>query len=64
MTLEKLLKTQASFKGFESEKSYRGNGKWRGHGGLRDHGKGRSYFNKFNNEDKNHQSFRGRGHGQ
>ncbi|KAH0683048.1 hypothetical protein KY289_020800 [Solanum tuberosum] len=26
--LEKLLKTQASFKGFEGEKSYKGNGQW------------------------------------
>lgn len=44
--LVKLLKTQASFKGFEGEKSYRGNGQWRGCGGR---GRGRSYINKFNN---------------
>ncbi|XP_015168950.1 uncharacterized protein [Solanum tuberosum] len=59
--LEQLLKTQASFKGFEVEKIYKGNGQWRGRGGL---GRGRSYTNKFNNEDKSHQSFRGRGRGQ
>ncbi|KAL3322718.1 hypothetical protein AABB24_040021 [Solanum stoloniferum] len=63
-SLEQLYKTHASFKGFESEKSYKGNGQWRGRGGRGGHGKGRSYTNKFNNEDKSHQSFRGRGRGQ
>ena len=29
-SLEQLLKTHASFKGFEGEKSYKGNGQWRG----------------------------------
>ncbi|KAH0639660.1 hypothetical protein KY285_036246 [Solanum tuberosum] len=51
----------ASFKGFEGAKSYKGNGQWRGRGGP---GRGISYTNKFNNEDKSHQSFRGRGRGQ
>ncbi|KAH0705787.1 hypothetical protein KY285_010318 [Solanum tuberosum] len=59
--LEQLLKTQASFKGFEGEKSYKGNVHWRGRGSR---GRGRSYTNKFNNEDKSHQSFRGRDCGQ
>ncbi|XP_027775062.1 uncharacterized protein LOC114078396 [Solanum pennellii] len=62
--LEQLLKTHASFKGFEGEKSYKGNGQWRGCGGRRGRGRGRSYTNHFNNEDKGHQSFRGRGRGQ
>ncbi|KAL3326003.1 hypothetical protein AABB24_036956 [Solanum stoloniferum] len=61
--LEQLLKTQASFKGFEGEKSYKGNGQWRGRGGRGGRGRGRSYTNKFNSEDKSHQSFRGRGRG-
>ncbi|KAG5632852.1 hypothetical protein H5410_004569 [Solanum commersonii] len=60
-SLEQLLKTQASFKGFEGEKIYKGNGQWRGRGGRE---RGRSYTNHFNNKDKGHQSFRGRGHGQ
>ncbi|KAG5586242.1 hypothetical protein H5410_046676, partial [Solanum commersonii] len=59
--LEQLPKTHASFKGFEGEKNYKGNGQWRGRGDHRGHGRGRSYTNKFNNEDKSHQSFRGRG---
>ena len=59
--LEQLLKTHASFKGFESEKSYKENGQWRGRGGRE---RGRSYTKYFNNEDKGHQSFRGRGRGQ
>ncbi|KAG5629912.1 hypothetical protein H5410_001629 [Solanum commersonii] len=62
--LEQVLKTSASFKGFEAKKIYEGNGQWRGHGGCGGHGKGRSYTNHFNNEDKSHQSFRGRGRGQ
>ncbi|KAH0705500.1 hypothetical protein KY290_010192 [Solanum tuberosum] len=62
--LKQLLKTQTSFKGFEGEKCYKRNGKWRDHGGCGGRGKGRSYTNKFNNEDKSHQPFRGRGRGQ
>ncbi|KAG5579338.1 hypothetical protein H5410_049965 [Solanum commersonii] len=62
--LEQLLKTHASFKGFEGEKSYKGNGQWQGHGGRGGRGRGRSYTNKFNNEDTSQQSFRDRGHGQ
>ncbi|KAH0758059.1 hypothetical protein KY290_021552 [Solanum tuberosum] len=53
--LKQLLKTQASFKGLEGEKSYKENGQRRGRG------RGISYTNKFSNEDKSHQSFRGRG---
>ncbi|XP_070036407.1 uncharacterized protein [Nicotiana tomentosiformis] len=59
VSLEQLLKTQASFKDHGGEKSYRGNG--RGRGG---HGRGRSTRNNFNNEVKIHQTFRGRGCGQ
>ncbi|XP_070041521.1 uncharacterized protein [Nicotiana tomentosiformis] len=55
--LEQLLKTQASFKDYGGEKSYRGNGRSRGRGG---HGRGRSNGNNFNNEVKIHQTFRGR----
>ncbi|XP_049355705.1 uncharacterized protein LOC125820309 [Solanum verrucosum] len=62
--LEQLLKTQASFKGFKGEKSYKGNGQWRGRGGCEGNGRGKSYTNKFNNEDKSHRSFRGCGRGQ
>ncbi|KAH0708717.1 hypothetical protein KY284_010144 [Solanum tuberosum] len=62
--LEQLLKTQASLKGFKGEKSYKGNGQWRGRGGCEGRGRGRSYTNKFNNEDKSHRSFRSRGCGQ
>ncbi|KAH0682384.1 hypothetical protein KY290_020974 [Solanum tuberosum] len=57
--VEQLLKIQASFKGFEGEKNYEGNGQWRGRGGRGGRGRGISYINKFNNEDKNHQPFRG-----
>ena len=60
-SLEKFLKTHASFKGFESEKSYKENGQWRGRGGRE---RGRSYTKYFNNEDKGHQSFKGCGRGQ
>ncbi|KAH0652899.1 hypothetical protein KY289_030577 [Solanum tuberosum] len=60
-SLEQLLKTQASFKGFESGKSYKGNRQWQDRGGRRGRGRERSYTNNFNNEDKSHQSFRGRG---
>ncbi|XP_019244519.1 PREDICTED: uncharacterized protein LOC109224392 [Nicotiana attenuata] len=56
--LEQLLKTQASFKDYGGEKSYRGNGRGRGRGGR---GRGRSNGNNFNNEAKIHQTFRGRG---
>ncbi|XP_015166980.1 uncharacterized protein [Solanum tuberosum] len=63
-SLEQLLKTQTSFKGFEGEKNYKGNGQWRGRGGHGGRGRRRSYTNKFNNEDKSHQSFRGRDRGQ
>ncbi|KAG5596131.1 hypothetical protein H5410_037363 [Solanum commersonii] len=59
--LEQLLKTQASFKGFEGEISYKRNGQWQGRGSRGGRERGRSYINKFINEDKNHQSFRGRG---
>ncbi|KAF3666348.1 putative protein FAR1-RELATED SEQUENCE 5-like [Capsicum annuum] len=62
--LEQLLKTQASFKDFGGEKSYKGNVQWQGRGCHGDRGRGRINTNKFNNEDKNHQTFRGRGHGQ
>lgn len=62
--LEQLLKTQASFKDFGGEKSFKGNGQWQGRGCRGGRGRGRSCINKFNNEDKNHQTFRGRGHGQ
>ncbi|XP_070057313.1 uncharacterized protein [Nicotiana tomentosiformis] len=66
--LEQLLKTQASFKDYGGENSYRGNGRGRGCGG---HGRGRSNGNNFNNEVKIYQTFRGcccgqrggRGHG-
>ncbi|XP_047268060.1 uncharacterized protein LOC124898459 [Capsicum annuum] len=54
----------ASFKDFGGEKSYRGNRQWRGRGCHEGRGRERSYINKFNNEDKNHQIFRGRGRGQ
>ncbi|XP_070045862.1 uncharacterized protein [Nicotiana tomentosiformis] len=47
--LERLLKTQASFKDYGGEKSYRGNGRGRGRGG---HRRGRSNGNNFNNEVK------------
>ncbi|KAH0639492.1 hypothetical protein KY285_036078 [Solanum tuberosum] len=63
-SLEQLLKTQTSFKGFEGEKNYKGNGQWRGRVGHGGRGRRRSYTNKFNNEDKSHQSFRGRDRGQ
>ncbi|KAF3617813.1 hypothetical protein FXO38_33759 [Capsicum annuum] len=62
--LEKFLKTQTSFKDFGGEKSYRENGQWRGHGCRGGLGRGRSYINKFNNDDKNHLTFRGRSRGQ
>ncbi|XP_016544320.2 uncharacterized protein LOC107844406 [Capsicum annuum] len=62
--LEQLLKTQASFKNFGGEKSYRGNEQWRDHGCRGGRGRAKSYVNKFKNEDKNHQTFRGRGRGQ
>ncbi|XP_070043066.1 uncharacterized protein [Nicotiana tomentosiformis] len=52
--LEQLLKTQASFKDYGGEKSYRGNGRGRGRGS---HGRGRSNANNFNNEVKIHQTF-------
>ncbi|XP_070040248.1 uncharacterized protein [Nicotiana tomentosiformis] len=58
--LEQLLKTQASFKDYGGEKSYRGNGRGRGRGS---HGRGRSNANNFNNEVKIHHTFRGRGRG-
>ncbi|XP_070027731.1 uncharacterized protein [Nicotiana sylvestris] len=59
--LEQLLKTQASFKNYGGETSYRGNRQGRGRGG---HGRGRSNGNNSNNEVKIHQTFRGRGRGQ
>ena len=62
--LEQLHKTDVSFKGLEFEKSYKGNGQWRGRGGRRGRGRGRSCTNHFNNDDKGHRSFRGRGYGQ
>ncbi|XP_070016596.1 uncharacterized protein [Nicotiana sylvestris] len=63
VSLEQLLKTQASFKDYGGETSYRGNGRGRGRGrGC--HGRGRSNGNNFNNEVKIHQTFRGRGRGQ
>ncbi|XP_070045049.1 uncharacterized protein [Nicotiana tomentosiformis] len=55
------LKTQASFKDYGGEKSYRGNGRGRGRGG---HGRERSNGNNFNDEFKIHQTFRSRGRGQ
>ncbi|XP_070019490.1 uncharacterized protein [Nicotiana sylvestris] len=58
--LEQLLKTQAYFKDYGGETSYRANGQGLGHGG---HGRGRSNGNNFNNEVKIHQTFRGRGRG-
>nr|XP_009777909.1 PREDICTED: uncharacterized protein LOC104227368 [Nicotiana sylvestris] len=61
VSLEQLLKTQASFKDYGGEKSYRGNTRGRGRGG---HGRGKSNGNNFNNEVKMHQIFRGRGRGQ
>ena len=61
--IDQLHKTHVSFKGFEREKSYKGNGQWKGRGGRGGRGRGRSYTNHFNNEDKGHQSFRGRGRG-
>ncbi|XP_075100751.1 uncharacterized protein LOC142176615 [Nicotiana tabacum] len=61
--LEQLLKTQASFKDYGGETSYRGNGRGRGRG-RGGHGRGRSNGNNFYNEVKIHQTFRGRGHGQ
>ncbi|XP_055814510.1 uncharacterized protein LOC129884194 [Solanum dulcamara] len=63
-SLEQLLKTQTSFKHLKGVKSYRGNGQRQGRGGCGCRGRGRSYINKFNNEDKSYQSFRGRGCGQ
>ncbi|KAH0682822.1 hypothetical protein KY290_021411 [Solanum tuberosum] len=48
----------------EGERSYKGNGQWRGRGGRGGCGRGTSYTNKLNNEDKSHQSLRGRGRGQ
>ncbi|PHT81325.1 hypothetical protein T459_14340 [Capsicum annuum] len=54
----------ASFKDFGGEKSYRGNRQWRGRGCHEGRGREMSYINKVNNEDKNHQIFRGRGRGQ
>ena len=63
-TLEQLHKTHASFKRFESKKSYQGNGQWRGRGGRGGCGRGRNYTNHFKNEDKNHQSIKDRGRGQ
>ncbi|XP_070022658.1 uncharacterized protein [Nicotiana sylvestris] len=59
--LEQLLKTQASFKDYGGEKSYRGNGRGRGRGG---NGRERTNNNNFKNEFKIHQTFRGRGRGQ
>ncbi|XP_070014347.1 uncharacterized protein [Nicotiana sylvestris] len=61
VSLEQLLKTQASFKDYEGEKSYRGNTRGRGCDG---HGRGRINGNNFNNEVKMHQTFRYRGRGQ
>ncbi|XP_070055012.1 uncharacterized protein [Nicotiana tomentosiformis] len=58
--LEQLLKTQASFKDYGGERSYRGNRRGRGRGG---HGRGRSNGNNFNNEVKIHKTFRGHDHG-
>ncbi|XP_070041412.1 uncharacterized protein [Nicotiana tomentosiformis] len=58
--LEKLLKTQASFKDYGGEKSYRGNRRGRGRSDLE---RGRSNGNNFNNEVKIHQTFRGHGRG-
>ncbi|XP_070035564.1 uncharacterized protein [Nicotiana tomentosiformis] len=60
VSLEQFLKTQASFKDYGDEKSYRGNGRGRGRDSY---GKGRSNANNFNNEVKIHQTFRGRGRG-
>ncbi|XP_070056528.1 uncharacterized protein [Nicotiana tomentosiformis] len=61
VSLEKLLKTLASFKDYGCEKSYRGNERGRGRGG---HGRGITNGNNFNNKVKIHQTFRGhsRGH--
>nr|XP_009804776.1 PREDICTED: uncharacterized protein LOC104249941 [Nicotiana sylvestris] len=59
--LEQLLKTQASFKNYGGEKSYRRNGRGQGRGV---HGRGRTNSNNFNNESKIHQTFRGSGRGQ
>ncbi|XP_070002651.1 uncharacterized protein [Nicotiana sylvestris] len=63
VSLEQLLKTQASFKDYGGETSYRGNGRGRGRG-RGGHERGRSNVNNFNNEVKIHQTFRGRGRGQ
>nr|XP_009771840.1 PREDICTED: uncharacterized protein LOC104222310 [Nicotiana sylvestris] len=60
VSLEQLLNTQASFKDYGGEKSYRGNGRGRGRSG---HGRGISNSNNFNNKVKIHQTFKGRGRG-
>ncbi|KAG5595184.1 hypothetical protein H5410_036416, partial [Solanum commersonii] len=62
--LDKGMFEKASFKGFESGKSYKGNRQWQDRVGRGGHGRGRSYTNNFNNEDKSHQSFKGRGRSQ
>ena len=56
-SLEKLLKTHASFNEFKGEKSYKENGQWRGRGGC-----GRDEVIPINSTMKiSYQSFRGRG---